>query len=469
MATSKRTETENEFPLIPYKGCMIIDGGPVEGGDPGDCRIIIRNAAEEELTQSIFYISTDPISINKGIVKAKEWIDENLGGNESEQNEAHKKKASKKKDLIKYLTDHKGFDVFIEYIGEKKHRFLIGVKPFKDFSRPVHTIEFEPIMGGTDVGEMDIDKAKDWIDALRRCRVCGCTQYNCKQCIEKISFFKPLSELITDDIDITLRILQKDGKMTVGIFPVNDLRLPPVNTFGYPSKIDEIFLSEVIGKVKDIPGYLTRTKVDISEKGFSSNVDEVKKAATNQPPAPVKDTKKSSKNKLGPKKKSVPVKKKYVPKKPTQKPGPKKPGPKPLNKKKVAPKKPSGSFMQPLTPSLQLAEIVGVKPIVRTEAVKKIWVYIKANNLQDKKNRRMINLDAKLKEVFGDKPQVSMFDMAKLLYKHLPKPKKPTGSKPGPIPKTKAPEKKKPVIKKKTVAEPPVEKEKPEVETQSLF
>lgn len=91
---------------------------------------------------------------------------------------------------------------------------------------------------------------------------------------------------------------------------------------------------------------------------------------------------------------------------------------KPAAKKKSA-RKPSAAFMKPLAPSAALAEVVGSKPLPRTEVVKKIWVYIKANKLQDAKNRRMINADAKLKVVFGGKAQVSMFDMAKHLSKHL--------------------------------------------------
>ena len=75
--------------------------------------------------------------------------------------------------------------------------------------------------------------------------------------------------------------------------------------------------------------------------------------------------------------------------------------------------------MKALTPSSDLAAVIGNKPVPRTEAVKKIWDYIKANKLQDSKNKRMINADAKLKPVFGGKGQVSMFDMAKFLSKHL--------------------------------------------------
>lgn len=95
----------------------------------------------------------------------------------------------------------------------------------------------------------------------------------------------------------------------------------------------------------------------------------------------------------------------------------------PAKKAKKAPKKksarkPNAAFMTPLTPSSSLAEVIGSKAIPRTEIVKKIWDYIKKNNLQDKKNRRMINADAKLKPVFG-KDQFSMFEIAKGLNKHV--------------------------------------------------
>ncbi|ADV00251.1 DNA topoisomerase III [Alicycliphilus denitrificans] len=88
---------------------------------------------------------------------------------------------------------------------------------------------------------------------------------------------------------------------------------------------------------------------------------------------------------------------------------------------KTAPAKkrtPNAAFMKPLTPSPALAAVVGATPLPRTEIISKLWVYIKANNLQDAANKRMINADAKLKEVFG-KPQVSMFEMAGLIGKHV--------------------------------------------------
>ena len=75
--------------------------------------------------------------------------------------------------------------------------------------------------------------------------------------------------------------------------------------------------------------------------------------------------------------------------------------------------------MKALTPSATLAEVVGSKPLPRTQVIKKIWDYIKKNNLQDKKNRRMINADAKLKVLFAGKTQVSMFDLAKIVSKHV--------------------------------------------------
>ncbi len=104
-------------------------------------------------------------------------------------------------------------------------------------------------------------------------------------------------------------------------------------------------------------------------------------------------------------------------KKPVAKKAVKKAAKKPAKKKSA--RKPSAAFMKPLTPSAALAEVIGSKAIPRTEVVKKLWVYIKANKLQDKANRRMINADAKLKPVFGGKAQVSMFDMAKHISKHL--------------------------------------------------
>ncbi len=124
-------------------------------------------------------------------------------------------------------------------------------------------------------------------------------------------------------------------------------------------------------------------------------------------------------------KKAAPKKavKKAAPKKAAKKAAPKKAAPKKAAKKaapkKKSARKPNAAFMKALTPSAALGAVIGTKGVPRTEAVKKIWDYIKKNKLQDPKNRRMINADAKLKVVFGGKAQVSMFDMAKHLAKNL--------------------------------------------------
>lgn len=116
-----------------------------------------------------------------------------------------------------------------------------------------------------------------------------------------------------------------------------------------------------------------------------------------------------------PARKAAPKKaaKKAAPKKAAKKAAPKKAAP-----KKKSARKPNAAFMKALTPSSTLSGVIGGSAVPRTEAVKKIWNYIKANNLQDKANRRMINADDKLKPLFG-KDQVSMFDLAKILSKHL--------------------------------------------------
>ncbi|HNW43176.1 MAG TPA: SWIB/MDM2 domain-containing protein [Elusimicrobiales bacterium] len=83
--------------------------------------------------------------------------------------------------------------------------------------------------------------------------------------------------------------------------------------------------------------------------------------------------------------------------------------------------KANSKFMAPLTPNEALAEIVGAKPLPRTEIVKKMWVYIKKNNLQDKKAKRMINCDDKLAKLFAGKKQFSMFDIGGMIGKNLKK------------------------------------------------
>lgn len=82
-------------------------------------------------------------------------------------------------------------------------------------------------------------------------------------------------------------------------------------------------------------------------------------------------------------------------------------------------RKPNAAFMAPMTPSSQLSNVVGSNAIPRTEVTKKLWHYIKRKGLQDSKNRRMINADDNLRPIFGGKGQVSMFEMTRLVNKHL--------------------------------------------------
>ena len=121
--------------------------------------------------------------------------------------------------------------------------------------------------------------------------------------------------------------------------------------------------------------------------------------------------------KKGKKAAKKPAAKRSAAKKPMKKAAARKPAAK--AKKPAAKRKPNAAFMKPMTPSATLAGVVGSTPIPRTEVTSKLWGYIKKNNLQDKTNRRMINADDKLRDVFGGKKQVSMFEMTKLVAKHL--------------------------------------------------
>jgi upstream activation factor subunit UAF30 len=123
----------------------------------------------------------------------------------------------------------------------------------------------------------------------------------------------------------------------------------------------------------------------------------VKKAGKKKP-AKKKVAKKAAKKKVAPKKKAAPRKKVAKPK---------------------TKRKPNPAFMRPMELSDDLGAIVGPKPIPRTEVTKKLWAYIKKNQLQDQINKRMINADDKLKKVFGGKAKVSMFEMTKLVSKHM--------------------------------------------------
>jgi len=106
-------------------------------------------------------------------------------------------------------------------------------------------------------------------------------------------------------------------------------------------------------------------------------------------------------------------------KKTAKKASAKKAAPKKAAKKSGAKRKPNAAFMKAMTPSGSLAAVVGSMPLPRIEVTKKIWDYIKKNKLQDSINKRLINADEKLKQVFGGKKQVSMFEMTKLVSNHL--------------------------------------------------
>lgn len=146
-----------------------------------------------------------------------------------------------------------------------------------------------------------------------------------------------------------------------------------------------------------------------------------KKPAAKKPAAKKPAAKKPVAKKAAPKKAAVkkPAAKKAPAKKaPAKKAAPKKPAKKAAPKKPAVKRKPNPAFMKPMTPSSMLAAVVGALPIPRTEVTKKVWDYIKKNKLQDSVNRRMINADAKLKEIFK-KAQASMFEMTKLVNDHL--------------------------------------------------
>ena len=87
--------------------------------------------------------------------------------------------------------------------------------------------------------------------------------------------------------------------------------------------------------------------------------------------------------------------------------------------KKAKKRKPNAAFMKPMSTSSTLAAVIGSGAMPRTEVTKKLWAYIKKNGLQDKKNKRMIKADDALKPVFGGKATVNMFEMTKLVSKHL--------------------------------------------------
>ncbi len=162
-----------------------------------------------------------------------------------------------------------------------------------------------------------------------------------------------------------------------------------------------------------------KRKVAKKKKAVRRKVAKKKKAVRRKVAKKKKVTKK--KKKVAKKKKKVAKKKKKVAKKKKKVAKKKKKVAKKKKKaaKKKSKRKPNPAFMRPLTPDLYLAAVVGSTPLPRTQVTKKIWAYIKRNDLQDSQNRRMINADAKLLPIFSGKAQVSMFEMTKLVNKHM--------------------------------------------------
>ena len=186
----------------------------------------------------------------------------------------------------------------------------------------------------------------------------------------------------------------------------------------------EYFFANAIGSVKFV-GYdndknaapkrlksKKKAKKKVTKKKIAKKV--TKKKATKKKAKKKATKKKATKKKVAKKK----AKKKATKKKATKKKAAKKKTTKKKAAKKKTKRKPNAAFMRPLTPSAALAAVIGRSPIPRNQVVKKLWQYIKKHDLQDAKNRRNINADSKLKPVFG-KNQVSMFEMTKIVSKHL--------------------------------------------------
>ncbi len=143
------------------------------------------------------------------------------------------------------------------------------------------------------------------------------------------------------------------------------------------------------------------------------------KKTAKKKPAAKKATKKTATKKTAAKKKPAAKKKTAAKKTAKKKTAAKKPAKKKAAPKKKTARKPNAAFMKPMQPDEALGAIVGSKPIPRTEITKKLWDYIKKNNLQNPANKREIMADDKLKPVFGGKGKVSMFEMTKLVSKHM--------------------------------------------------
>ena len=155
-------------------------------------------------------------------------------------------------------------------------------------------------------------------------------------------------------------------------------------------------------------------KKRVTRKSAAKAAPKRKAAAKRKAPAKKKVVKAAAKRRPAAKKKAAAKKKPAAKKAAKKRPAKKKAAP----KKKTA-RKPNAAFMKPMQPDMALGAVVGAKPIPRTEITKKLWEYIKKNNLQNPANRREIMADSKLQPLFDGKKKVNMFEMTKLVSKHM--------------------------------------------------
>lgn len=294
--------------LRDYKGYTFYDLGQIEGGDPGDNKLIVRDPDLKDV-HTLYFSMLKPENINKVIEKAKAWVNE----------------------FGKPLTA-------------------------EELEDPVKPIKKKPAKKDKALQEERISEALD-TPSQRTCRVCGCTDLDCSQCIEKtgvrcnwvekdlcsacvpaqvtetrapeqinssinsndMNFFQQLAA--AGKVDLSLRIMQVNDKLTIGITPgPGSSKLPPLNFTGTPAELDEEFFKSIVSSVNEI-------------KGIFSNAEEVKKQALEMV------AKEAEEKKAEVKKPSTPAPRKKVPAKKTVKPPAKKAATKKAAPKKAAPKK----------------------------------------------------------------------------------------------------------------------------------
>jgi PRTRC genetic system protein E len=220
-----------------------------------------------------------------------------------------------------FLREWKGFSIYDETVNKEKNRISVHPGLLDEFPEEVYEFSYSPEVPSNP--NKAIEEAKDWINKLKRCRVCGCTEYNCKQCIEKdghachwveedlcssrkeepvvkvtdsrainnipspnntdMNFFEQLAAL--GHVDLTMRIMQKNDKLTIGIdLGLKSTGIKPINITGTPAEIDGEFFTSIIPKVNEI-------------RGLVSNLDEVKEEAIAKASSKTYTKKETSKSK----------------------------------------------------------------------------------------------------------------------------------------------------------------------------